>query len=47
LLKLLKEVVAIVRAGAGFRMILHRESRKRLVAYAFDRAVVEVDVRDL
>ena len=35
-----------MRAGARLGVILHRERRKRLVAYSFDRIVVEVYVRD-
>ena len=35
----------IVRAGCGFRVILHTEQRQVPVAQAFERIVVQVDVR--
>ncbi len=34
----------VVRAGAGFRVILHAEERQRLVAQSFECVVVQVDV---
>ena len=39
-----EQVVAIVGAGGGFRVVLDAEDGQRLVAEAFERAVVEVDV---
>ena len=42
-----EEVVGIVRAGGGFRVVLDAEERERLVAQAFERLVVEVDVGEL
>ena len=35
-----------MRAGRGFRMILHREDRKFFVANAFHGSVVQIDVGD-
>ena len=35
-----------MRAGRGFRMILHGEDRKFFVANTFHGSVVQVDVRD-
>ena len=32
--------------GAALGMVLHRKRGQRLVAHAFDRRVVEIDVRD-
>ncbi len=37
----------IVRAGSGFRVVLHAEERQRLVAQAFERLVVQVNVSQL
>ena len=42
-----EQVVRVVRAGRGLGMVLHAEDRLRLVAQAFDGAVVQVDVRHL
>src|SRR4051812_38322517 len=41
-----EERIGVVRAGGGFRVILHREDREIFVAQAFDRVVVEVDLGD-
>ena len=37
----------IVRAGCGFRVVLHAEERQRFVAQAFERLVVQVNVGQL
>ena len=37
----------VVRAGRGFGVVLDAEQRQRLVAQAFERLVVQVDVRQL
>ena len=37
----------VVRAGSGFGVILHAEQRQRAMAQAFQRVVVQVDVRQL
>ena len=37
----------IVRAGSGFRMVLNRNDRERLVAHTFDTLIVKIDVRHL
>ena len=44
--ELIEKIRGIVRAGRGFRMILHAEDRQFLVPHSFDRAVVQIDVRD-
>ena len=36
----------VVGAGRGFRVILHAEQRQISVAQAFERVVVEIDVRE-
>jgi len=36
-----------VRARCSFRMILHAEQRQRLVAQAFQRLIIQVNVREL
>ena len=41
-----KQIVGVVRAGRGFRMILHAEERERAMPHAFIRVVIQVDVRD-
>src|SRR5690606_8368900 len=41
-----KERVGVVRAGGGFRVVLHREDRQLLVAQALDGVIVEIDFRD-
>ena len=41
-----EQVVGVVRAGRRLGMVLHREDRLRRVAEAFDRAVVQIQVRD-
>ena len=45
--ELLEEVSGVVRAGRGLGVILHGEDRHVLVADAFDRVIVQIDVRDL
>ena len=42
-----EQVVRVVRAGRSLRMVLHAEDRLRFVAQPLDRAVVQVQVRDL
>src|SRR3954454_6988780 len=42
-----EEVEAVVRAGAGLRVVLDRAARHVEEGEALDRAVVEVDVRQL
>ena len=39
-----EQISRIVRAGAGFGMILHREHRQPFVAQAFEAAVVEIEM---
>src|SRR6266849_11038772 len=41
-----EEVVRIVRAGAGFGVILHAEERQGFMAHAFVGLIVQVYVRD-
>ena len=45
-LELPEKIACIERARSGFRMVLHGERRQRLVANAFNRAVVQIDMRD-
>ena len=45
--ELSEQVVGVVRPGRRFGMVLHAEDRLGLVAKPFDRAVVEIHVRDL
>src|SRR5438067_1019051 len=45
--EVLEEVVRIVRAGSGFRMVLHAEDRMVAVAEALQRLIVQIDVGDL
>ena len=45
--EVVEEVVRIVRAGRGFGVVLHAEDRLAAVAEAFERLVVQIDVRDL
>src|SRR5262245_27683947 len=40
----LKQVMGVVRAGRGLRMILDREDRQLAVAHALRGAVVQIDV---
>src|SRR5690606_2281089 len=42
--ELLEEIVAVVRPGRGFGMVLHRERGPLLEAQTFDRSVVQVSV---
>ena len=44
--EIVEQVVRIVRAGRGFGVVLHAEDRLAAVAEAFERLVVQVDVRD-
>ena len=44
--EVVEEVVRIVRPGRGFRVILHAEDRLAAMAEAFERLVVQIDVRD-
>src|SRR5438067_7723595 len=37
----------VVRAGRSFRVILHAEERQRAVAEAFERVVIQINVRQL
>src|SRR5256885_16570143 len=39
-------VLSVVRPRCGFGMVLNRDNWKRLMAHAFDAAIVEVYVRD-
>ena len=45
--ELFKQVVRVVRAGRRFGMVLNAESRHGAVLHAFDRVVVQIDVRDV
>ena len=42
-----EQIVRIVGAGRGFRMVLHAEKRQLLVAKAFVGVVVQIDVCNL
>ena len=42
-----EEVAGIVRAGAGFGVVLHSKDRHVPMAKTFQRAIVEIDVRRL
>ena len=44
--KTLEVMLGVVWTGSGFGVILNRNDRERLMAQAFDAAVVEVDVGD-
>ena len=44
--EIVEQVVRIVRAGRGLRMILHAEHGMAAMAEAFQRFVVQIDVRD-
>ena len=44
--KIVEQIVRIVRAGRGFGMILHAEHRLAAMTEAFERLVVQIDVRD-
>ena len=35
----------VMRAGRGLRVILHGEQRQRAMAQAFQRIVIEIDMR--
>ena len=43
--KIPEQVVRVVRAGRGLRVILHAEQRQRAVPQSFQRIVVQIDVR--
>ena len=45
--ELFEKILGIVRTGTRLGVVLHRERRKRLMADAFDRSVVEIDVSHL
>ena|SRR5689334_13900053 len=45
-LEFIEEIARVVRSGRGFRVILHAERRKRLVAKSFQCLIVEIDVSD-
>ena len=42
-----EQVVGVVRAGRRLRVVLHAEDRQLAMLQAFDRVVVQVQVRDL
>src|SRR5713226_1630904 len=44
--ELREEIVRIVRAGRGFRVVLHAEEGQFLVAHALVGVIVQIDVRD-
>ncbi len=41
----IEEIRRVVRAGAGFRVVLHGQQRQVLVGNALESFVVEIDVR--
>jgi len=43
--ELIEKIRGIVRAGRGFRMVLHAEDRQVLMAHSLHCAVVQIDVR--
>ena len=45
--ELIEEIVAIVRAGGGFGVVLDAENRKPLVPHALESLVIEIDVAEL
>ena len=45
--EIVEQVIRIVRTGRGFGVVLHAEDRVAPVAEAFQRLVVQVDVRQL
>src|SRR5215470_14501577 len=45
--EILEQVMRIVRAGRGFGVVLDAEQRQVSVAHAFERVVVQVDMRQL
>ena len=45
--ELIEEAPGVVGTGTALGVVLHRKRRQRLVTDAFDRVVVEVDVRHL
>ena len=45
--ELIEEVPRVVGTGTALGVVLHRKRRQRLVTDAFDRIVVEIDVRHL
>ena len=45
--ELVKEVFRVVRTGCSLGMVLDTENRHRITPQALDRAVVQIDVRDL
>ena len=45
--ELIEEVPGVVGTGTALGVVLHRKRRQRLVTDAFDRVVVEIDMRYL
>src|ERR1039458_5930094 len=45
--EIVEEVAGVVGTRRGLGMILDAEERKRAVAHAFVRVIVQIDVRDL
>src|ERR1700679_1923468 len=45
--KIFEKVMRVMRPGRGFGMILHAEQRQVLMPQAFQRRIVQVDVRQL
>ena len=45
--ELLEKITGIVWARRGFGVILYTENRELLVSHSFDRAVIQIDMRDL
>ena len=45
--ELIEEVPGVVGTGTALGVVLHRKRRQRRVTDAFDRVVVEIDVRHL
>src|SRR5437762_4366423 len=43
--ELIEKIRGIMRAGRGFRMVLHAEDRQFLVAHSLHCAVIQIDVR--
>ena len=45
--ELLEQVLAIMRAGGGFRVILNAEGRMLFVSQSGNGVVIQVNVRDI
>ena len=43
--EILKQIMRVVRAGRGLRVILHGKQRQRAMAQAFQRIVIQINVR--